>query len=116
MTKLRDLAPEHRRWLLINAVIITAVINLVLNAAIAWFSVRGAHQVRLWGLPLVDKPSTVLDTVGTFFFLPLFTCLMVTTAVWAGATSSVSEPTAFSARPASHSRITKATGRTAPPS
>ena len=78
----RELSGAHRRWVLLNAVVITALINAGLNAAIAWMSVRNQHSVPAWGLPLVGKVSTVVDTVGTMFFLPLITTLLCTTAVW----------------------------------
>jgi hypothetical protein len=76
------LTRSHRRWLLYNAVLVTGFINLAVNAAIAWLSSRGHHQIPLWSIPLLGKPSVAIDTVGTFFFLPLMTCLMCTTAVW----------------------------------
>jgi hypothetical protein len=78
----RDLSLPHRRWLLYNAVLMTAIINVIANAGIAWLSVRGRHSVPLWRAPGFGRTSTITDTVGTFFFLPLFTCLSCTTAVW----------------------------------
>jgi hypothetical protein len=77
----RDLSPAQRRWIYVNALLVTAVINLLVNAGIAWLSSAGEHRVPLWSVPLVEKPSTVIDTVGTFFLLPLITCLLMTTAV-----------------------------------
>jgi hypothetical protein len=71
----------QRRWLALNAVLLTAGTNLVVNAVIAWLSVSGLRTVPLWAVPLIGKPSTITDTVGTFFLLPLTTCLMCTTAV-----------------------------------
>ncbi len=70
---------RHWRYLFWNAVIIAAIINFVLNGAIAWLSVRNLDAVPRWAVPLVDKPSTVIDTFGTIFLLPLFTCLVLTT-------------------------------------
>jgi len=64
----RELSPAQRRWVYVNALVVTAVINLLVNAG-------------LWSVPLVEKPSTVTDTIGTFFLLPLITCLLITTAV-----------------------------------
>ena len=78
----RDIPAEHRRWLVLNALLITAGINLVLNGAIAWVSLRGAHTVPIWDVPLVGKTSAAPDTIGTFFFLPLFTCVFCSTSVW----------------------------------
>jgi hypothetical protein len=78
----RELSPEHRRWIYLNALLITGIINALVNAGIAWLSVIGQHRVPLWAVPLVDKPSTITDTVGTLFLLPLITCVLCTTAVW----------------------------------
>jgi hypothetical protein len=78
----RELAPEHRRWIYVNALLITAAINLLLNAGIAWLSAIGERRIPLWSIPLVDGPSTIPDTVGTLFLLPLITTIICTTAVW----------------------------------
>jgi hypothetical protein len=78
----RELSPEHRRWIYLNALLVTAIINALVNAGIACLSVIGQHRVPLWAAPLVDKPSTITDTVGTLFLLPLITCVLCTTAVW----------------------------------
>jgi aminoglycoside phosphotransferase (APT) family kinase protein len=78
----RELASVHRRWLVQNALLVTALINLLVNAGIAWLSLMGEHRVPLWSIPLVEKPSTITDTIGTFFLLPLITCLLCTTTVW----------------------------------
>jgi hypothetical protein len=76
-----NLLPGQRRWLLLNAVVLTAGTNIAINAFIAWLSVRNMPTVPLWAVPLLDKPSLITDTVGTFFLLPLTTCLICTTAV-----------------------------------
>jgi hypothetical protein len=78
----RELLPEHRRWILLNALLVGAAINLLANGGIAWISVIGQHKIPLWSVPLIDKPSTITDTVGTLFLLPLITCVLCTTAVW----------------------------------
>jgi hypothetical protein len=75
------LPPANRRWILINALGVSALINVVANGVIAWASVRG-QPIHLWSLPLIGKPSTVVDTIGTLFFLPAITTLGCTTAVW----------------------------------
>jgi hypothetical protein len=72
----------HRRWILVNAVLVTAVVNVVINAAIARLSVIGADTVPVWSVPLLGGPSIYTDTVATLFTLPLITCLISTTAVW----------------------------------
>ena len=79
----RDLPVDHRRWIVINAILITAIVNIAINGFLAWISVRGQHVVPIWGLPGPGKTNVMTDTVGTFFFLPLFTCATCTTAVWA---------------------------------
>jgi hypothetical protein len=76
----RSLPAAHRRWIVINALVATALINLLLNAGLAWLSVRG-EEVPLIAVPVLET-STIFDTVGTFFILPLLTCLLATTAVW----------------------------------
>ncbi|HVN83806.1 MAG TPA: hypothetical protein VMW17_03080 [Candidatus Binatia bacterium] len=50
--------------------------NLAINAAIAYLTFRGARTVPLWG-----QQSIAGDTIGTTFFLPLITCLIVTPLV-----------------------------------
>jgi hypothetical protein len=75
-----QLQKSHRRWIVINALIATAAINVVVNAAIAWLSVQGQETVPLWGMPLVET-STFWNVVGTLFLLPLITCLLITTTV-----------------------------------
>jgi hypothetical protein len=74
-----ELLPEQRRWIVVNAVVVTAGVNLVVNALIARVSLGSTAIVPLWAVPLLDKPSTITDTVGTFFILPLVTCVMLTT-------------------------------------
>jgi hypothetical protein len=78
----RELTVEHRRWLLINAVIIAAFLNGVLNTLIAWGSAAPEDEIPLWAAPLIGGPSTIVDTVGTLFILPFLTTLLVTTAAW----------------------------------
>jgi hypothetical protein len=80
VTLWRSLPAPHRRWIVLNALLVTALINLVVNAALAWLGVRGA-DVPLMAVPLLET-STIVDTVGTFFILPLVTCLLCTSAVW----------------------------------
>ena len=75
---LRGLSDEHRSFIFRHAIIGAAFVNLVLSAGIAWLSVRNEDSVPRWAAPLVDKPSTITDTLGTFFILPLLTCLIFT--------------------------------------
>ena len=71
----------HRRWIIVNAVIMTAVINAIVNAGIAWLSAIGRSRVPLWAAPLAGGPSTVTDTAGTLFLLPLFTTIILTAVI-----------------------------------
>jgi aminoglycoside phosphotransferase (APT) family kinase protein len=70
----------QRRWIWLNALLVTALLNLVINAGIAWAS-AGKEAIPLWSAPLVGGPSTITDTVATLFLLPLITCVLVTTAI-----------------------------------
>ena len=76
----RELPHEHRRWIIANAVVGTAILNLGLNASFAWL---GAIRERTVPLMAIGNTSTLTDTVGTFFFLPLFTTLFCSAAVHA---------------------------------
>jgi hypothetical protein len=78
----QGLTPAHRRFLIRDAVIIAAIANASLNALIAWLSTLGEDEVPLAAVPLIDKPSVTVDTVGTFFVLTFLTTLAITTAVW----------------------------------
>jgi hypothetical protein len=72
------LSTEQRRFFFWHAIVGAAIVNATLSALIAWLSVRREDSVPRWAAPLVDKPSTITDTVGTFFILPLLTCLIFT--------------------------------------
>ncbi len=64
----------HRRYLLLEQGIGSAVFNLLLNGAIAYFMARSLTTVPLWG----NELSIAGDTIFTTFLLPFFTCLSVT--------------------------------------
>jgi hypothetical protein len=78
----RETVAEHRRWLLLNTIVIAAIVNAALSALIAWVSAANEDEIPLWAVPLVEGPSLITDTVGTFFILPFLTTLIVTTVVW----------------------------------
>src|SRR5262245_8997741 len=78
----RELTVEHRRWLFLNAVVIAAIANGILNALIAWGSAASENEIPLWAAPLVGGPSTIVDTVGTLFILPFLTTIIVTSVAW----------------------------------
>jgi hypothetical protein len=54
----------------------SAIFNILLNGAIAWAMFRHLDVIPLWG-----QESIVGDTLGTTFFLPFFTALIVTPLV-----------------------------------
>jgi hypothetical protein len=76
----RELPVPNRRWLVVNAVLVTAVINVVVNYLIANGAVAGRDSVPMWGAPLVE-PSVFWDLVGTLFLLPLLTSALTTAAI-----------------------------------
>jgi hypothetical protein len=71
----------HLRWIVLNAVLGAALVNLVLSAALFWLSVRGRASVPVWPSGSVFAPSVLGDTVGTSLVLPFTTCLLCTAAV-----------------------------------
>ncbi|HWC33458.1 MAG TPA: hypothetical protein VG650_01405 [Mycobacteriales bacterium] len=72
--------PEaHRRWILINSVLITAFANIAINVVAALIGARGHHVV--WWSSNPFKTSLLYNTLGTLFLLPLLTTLAVTRAV-----------------------------------
>jgi len=75
-----ELPAPNRRWLIVNALLVTAAINVVVNAAIAWLGVKGQEDVTMWGTPLTET-SVFWNVVGTLFLLPLVTCVLTTTAI-----------------------------------
>ena len=65
--------PAHRRYLFVEQCIGSAAVNFAINAAIAWLMFRSAASVPMWG-----QQSIASDTIGTTFFLPFLTGLIVT--------------------------------------
>src|SRR4051812_8082323 len=80
MSAWRQLPAPNRRWLVVNALLVTALINVVVNVAIDLGSVKSGEAVPMWGAPLVE-PSIFWTLLGTLFLLPLFTCALATTAI-----------------------------------
>ena len=72
----------QRRWLLTNALLVTAGINVILNALPAWVAARDLDNVPLWTVPLIGGTGLYTDTLGTLLILPFVTTLLCTTAVW----------------------------------
>jgi hypothetical protein len=78
---LRAATEDHRRWIFWNAIVIAAFVNASLSALIAWGSAASEDEIPLLAIPFVEGPSTVVDTVGTFFVLTFLTTLIITTVV-----------------------------------
>jgi len=76
----RQLPAPNRRWLVLNAVFVTALINVALNWLIALGAVGDRDTVSTWGVPLVE-PSVFWDLIGTLFLLPLLTSALTTAAI-----------------------------------
>jgi hypothetical protein len=66
------LAPDHRRFLIVDQGVGPTILNFVLNAGIAWLMFRSAATVPLWG-----QSSIAGDTIATAFVLPFLTSLIV---------------------------------------
>lgn len=77
----RAVPATHRRWIVINSVIISAIWNLFINGAIAWVSSKGHPHIPLWSTPLLGGPNLITDTIGTLVLLPFTTCIGVTFGV-----------------------------------
>jgi hypothetical protein len=83
----------HRRWILINALLITAVINAAVNTGIAFAQAHGDH-VLAWSInPL--KTTLLGNTAGTLFMLPLITTLLVSAGIRAEQQRGVLTPIAW---------------------
>jgi hypothetical protein len=76
-----SLGRDHRRWILVNALAIAALINLAINAGIAWATTAGERSIPLASIPVVQRPSTLTTTLGTLFILPFVTTISVSAAV-----------------------------------
>jgi hypothetical protein len=68
-----ELAAAHRTYALRDQGVGAALVNFIINGAIAWVMFRSLAAVPLWG-----QQSIAGDTIGTGFFLPFITCLIVT--------------------------------------
>jgi hypothetical protein len=70
------MSPALRHYLLTEHVIGAMVVNALLNALIAWASLRHLSEVPMWGVESIGA-----DMIGTTIILPLLTCLIVTRIV-----------------------------------
>ena len=71
------LSSDQRRYLLFAQCFIPFAINFVLNGLLGFLMFRGMNPVPTWGIESSAGP----DLIGTCFFLPAITCLIVTPLV-----------------------------------
>ncbi|MGH0032551.1 MAG: hypothetical protein ACQGVC_22395 [Myxococcota bacterium] len=64
-------------YLFVGHCLLAIAINLAINGGIGWLAFEGVDPVPVWGASSSAGP----DLIGTCFFLPLFTCLIVTPIV-----------------------------------
>ncbi len=64
-----QLSSEHRRWFVVEQVLVAAGINVAINAVIAWLLFRGNASLSLWGEAGVGN-----DLLITGFLLPFAIC------------------------------------------
>jgi hypothetical protein len=91
---------EHRRFLIVDELIGPAIVNFLLNGAIAWYLFR-----KLPSMPLRGSPGIALDTLVTAFMLPVLTALIAAWLVrWRVVRRKLSPIPAELLRPSSWSR------------
>lgn len=71
--------PEHRRFLVVDEVIGSSIVNFAINGALAWLTYRSLPSVPLFG-----RTSMAADTMVTALVLPLLTALIGTPLVRLG--------------------------------
>ena len=62
---------RHRRWLLVEQTLVPSLLNVGLNAGIAWLVFRKHDTLFLWG-----ESSVGSDVLITGFLLPFLICLI----------------------------------------
>lgn len=67
-----NLSDSHRRFLTIDQCLVAGVINVVINAGIAWGLLRTHLAIPLWG-----ETSMGVDLLATSILLPFISCLIV---------------------------------------
>ena len=65
------LSRAHRRFLIVEEIVGSTIVNFLVNGGLAWFLFRSAASVPLWG-----RSSIATDTLVTAFVLPLLTALI----------------------------------------
>lgn len=71
-----ELAEAHRRFLRRDQFVHAFLINVVLNAIIAWAILRSHAEIPLWG-----EGSMGPDLIATGILLPLLTCVIVSRVI-----------------------------------
>ncbi|MFI9506648.1 hypothetical protein [Nocardia sp. NPDC052566] len=66
----------HRRWLLRNAIVGAAVVNLAVAGIPAAIVTLDYAVVPLWATPLIGGPSIITQTLGTLVMLPTVTTVL----------------------------------------
>jgi len=89
------MSARHRRYLLLDQGIGAGIVNLLLNAGIAWLFFRGMEAVPLWG-----QQSIAGDTIGTAFVLPFLSTLIASAVVRSQVRAGYVSAVALSARSA----------------
>jgi hypothetical protein len=72
-----DLSSRQLQYLLVGHGCVPFAINFALNGATGWLMFRGVDPVPTWGIASSAGP----DLIGTCFFLPAITSLIVTPIV-----------------------------------
>ena len=90
---MRRVSSRHRRYLLLDQGVGAGIVNLLLNAAIAWLLFRGVASVPMWG-----QQSIGGDTIGTAFVLPFLSTLIASAVVRSQVRAGYVPAAALSAR------------------
>ncbi len=83
-----ELSRSQQQYLLVGHCVVPFVINFILNALLGLAMFWGLSRVPLWGLQTSAGP----DLLGTCFFLPAISCLIVTPLVHHHVRRAVVEP------------------------
>ena len=82
------LSRSQQQYLFLGHCLATLVINFILNGLLGLAMFQGANMVPVWGLETSAGP----DILGTCFFLPAITCLIVTPIVRRHVRRAIVEP------------------------
>ena len=72
-----NLSTTQRRYLLLGLGVVPGILNFIINSIIGWLMFHRMVAVPVWNMTSSAGP----DTLGTCFFLPAVTCLIVTPIV-----------------------------------